>query len=91
MYSTCSLEPEENEQVVEASLAENADARQHSLAPSIDALLSRGVLTADGADRLRNCVTTEGVLRLLPGALQTDGFFVALDREARVVGRRKGD
>ena len=78
VYSTCSLEPEENEQVVAATLAENADARQHSLMPSIDALLSRGVLTADGADRLRNCVTTEGALRLLPGALQTDGFFVAL-------------
>ncbi len=78
VYSTCSLEPEENEQVVTAILAEEANARQLSLALSIGALLRRGVLTPTGADRLRGCITPEGALRLLPGAVETDGFFVAL-------------
>jgi 16S rRNA (cytosine967-C5)-methyltransferase len=78
VYSTCSLEPEENEQVVSAALAQSANARQLSLSPHIGALFSKGVLIAAGADRLRDCVTPEGSLRLLPGAIETDGFFVAL-------------
>lgn len=78
VYSTCSMEPEENEQVISAALAENAHARQLPLAPRVSALLGNGVLTAAGADLLRSCVTPEGALRLLPGAIETDGFFVAL-------------
>jgi 16S rRNA (cytosine967-C5)-methyltransferase len=78
VYSTCSLEPEENEQVVEAILAENPSHRQVSLARRIDELRRRGVLTDQGAERLRKCLTPEGALRLLPGAAFTDGFFVAL-------------
>ncbi len=78
VYSTCSLEPEENEQVVATILAEAANVRPLSLAPSIDALLRKGILTEAGADRLRGCVTPEGALRLLPGAIGADGFFVAL-------------
>jgi 16S rRNA (cytosine967-C5)-methyltransferase len=78
VYSTCSLEREENEQIVAQILAENKDARQVSLAGRIDDLLQRGVLTELGAEQVRNCLTAEGALRLLPGALQTDGFFVAL-------------
>jgi 16S rRNA (cytosine967-C5)-methyltransferase len=78
VYSTCSLEPEENEQVAAAVLAENQDARQVSLDSRIRALAEAGILTASGADRLRNCLTPDGALRLLPGALPTDGFYVAL-------------
>lgn len=78
VYSTCSLEPEENEQVVAAVLAENPTARQVSLEPRIAALVNAGVLTASGVARLRDCLTPEGALLLLPGALPTDGFFVAL-------------
>ena len=44
VYSTCSLEPEENEQVVSAVLAEFQNARQISLASSIDTLAKAGVL-----------------------------------------------
>jgi 16S rRNA (cytosine967-C5)-methyltransferase len=77
-YSTCSLEPEENEQVVAAVLAENHNARQLSLAPGIKSLLRRGILTPSGAERVEQCLTPEGALQLLPGALPTDGFFVAL-------------
>jgi 16S rRNA (cytosine967-C5)-methyltransferase len=78
LYSTCSLEPEENEQVVAAALAEIPDARQVSLESRIDALLGQAIFTLAGADRLKASLTPEGALRLLPGALPTDGFFVCL-------------
>ncbi len=78
VYSTCSLEPEENEQVVAAVLAENANARLISLESRIEELLDEGVLTSTGATRLRACLTSEGALRLLPGVFHTDGFFIAL-------------
>ncbi len=78
VYSTCSLEPEENEQVVAAILAENPNVRQVSLSRTFEDLLRRGILTEAGAKRLRACLTPDGALRLLPGAAQTDGFFVAL-------------
>ncbi len=78
VYSTCSLEPEENEQVVAAVLAENPAARQISVTMSIDALQRKDVLTQTGTERLQSLVTTEGALRLLPGDLATDGFYAAV-------------
>jgi 16S rRNA (cytosine967-C5)-methyltransferase len=78
VYSTCSLEPEENEQVISAVLAATPNARMVSLESRIEALLGAGILTIKGAERLRACLTPEGTLRLLPGALHTDGFFIAL-------------
>jgi 16S rRNA (cytosine967-C5)-methyltransferase len=77
LYSTCSLEPEENEQVVAAVLAADKNARLVSLETRIDSLLSAGILTENGAERLRTHLTPEGALHLLPGALSTDGFFIA--------------
>jgi 16S rRNA (cytosine967-C5)-methyltransferase len=78
VYSTCSLEPEENEQVVAATLAEMRDARQLSLARQIDSMRERGILAGSGALQLEQYLAPEGSLRLLPGGLRTDGFFVAL-------------
>jgi 16S rRNA (cytosine967-C5)-methyltransferase len=78
VYSTCSLEPEENEPMVAAVLAGNRNARQISLAVGIEALEEDGILRGEGAERLRKCLTPEGALRMLPGAVPTDGFFVAL-------------
>ena len=78
VYSTCSLEPEENEEVVAAVLAANPNARQVSLAPRIEALVRNGVLTPAGAEQLRACLTPQGALRLLPGIAPADGFFIAL-------------
>ncbi len=77
-YSTCSLEPEENEQVVAAVVAESACVRRAPMEKCIQALECGGVLTAAGAELLRGCVTPCGALRLLPGAFSTDGFFVTL-------------
>ena len=77
IYSTCSLEPEENEQVVSAVLGENLQARIVSLSERVEELRSAQILTQTGADSLMNALTPEGYLRLLPGALPTDGFFIA--------------
>jgi 16S rRNA (cytosine967-C5)-methyltransferase len=78
VYSTCSLEPEENEQVVAAVLAETPNARLLSLESGIESLRSEGILTPTAAEHLQNCLTPQGALRLFPGALHTDGFFIAL-------------
>jgi 16S rRNA (cytosine967-C5)-methyltransferase len=81
IYSTCSLEPEENDEVVRAVLAERAEAKAVPLAGRIEELRGEGILTSEGALQLDACITPEGWLRLLPGALGTDGFFVArMDR-----------
>ncbi len=78
VYSTCSLEPEENEQVVAAALATTPNARPLSLETQIEALLARGIFTPTGAERLRGSITPEGHLRLLPGVFHTDGFFISI-------------
>jgi 16S rRNA (cytosine967-C5)-methyltransferase len=78
VYSTCSLEPEENEHVVAAALAANPNARQISLHDSIEFLPGESILVPGAAARLQGSITPEGALRLLPGAFHTDGFFIAL-------------
>ena len=77
VYSTCSLEPEENQQVVAAVLAESPAARLVPLDFRIQAMRSEGILTASGAQALSCSFTPQGCLRLMPGALCTDGFFIA--------------
>jgi 16S rRNA (cytosine967-C5)-methyltransferase len=78
LYSTCSMEPEENEQVIEAVLANDSAAKLVSLKSRIEELRSEGILTQTGSEHLFPCITAEGTLRLLPGLFQTDGFFAAL-------------
>jgi 16S rRNA (cytosine967-C5)-methyltransferase len=78
VYSTCSLEPEENERVVEAVLGSLAVAAVAlvSVDGVIEELRQRGLLNAR-AD-LTDCVR-EGFLRTLPGAgFQGDGFFAVV-------------
>jgi 16S rRNA (cytosine967-C5)-methyltransferase len=82
VYSTCSLEPEENEEVVAAVLHENANARPLPIRARIEALRDERLLSISGADNLLRAITTEGNLRLLPGIFESDGFFVALLQKA---------
>ena len=83
IYSTCSLEPEENQEIVTAVLSESHDLRLISLQSRIEELRDEGILTHSGADRLRGCVMPDGSLSLLPGDFHTDGFFVArIEKEA---------
>jgi 16S rRNA (cytosine967-C5)-methyltransferase len=78
VYSTCSLEPEENEQVVSAVLTATPGAHPLSLGGRIDELLAEGIFTPESAERLQRSLTPEGALRLLPGVFQTDGFFICM-------------
>ncbi len=78
VYSTCSLEPEENEQVVQAALA---DARGIVLLPMrqrLEELRVSGILRDGSADRLMSRGLSGDFLRLLPGDFGTDGFFAAI-------------
>jgi 16S rRNA (cytosine967-C5)-methyltransferase len=77
VYSTCSLEPEENEAVIAAVLDQNANVRRVSFASRFDALLNEGAVNAGAAERLHRCITRDGDVRLLPGDFNTDGFFIS--------------
>lgn len=78
LYSTCSLEPEENEKVIEAVLSEFDGARVVSLHARIEELRTEGILNPAGVEGLRSLVSGAGTLRLVPGVFHTDGFFAAL-------------
>jgi 16S rRNA (cytosine967-C5)-methyltransferase len=78
IYSTCSLEPEENEQVIEEVLSENIHWRRASLVERILELKGDGRLTEAGSEFLLNSIGPDGALHLLPGRFPVDGYFVAL-------------
>jgi len=81
IYSTCSLEPEENQQVVAEVLSESPNWRQSSVAGPLSELRDEGIL-GPGADALTAQIAPDGSLTILPGSLgsevQTDGFFIAI-------------
>jgi 16S rRNA (cytosine967-C5)-methyltransferase len=77
VYSTCSLESEENEQVVEATLRDIPEFRLVPVEEILDVLTAQGLVTVEGRDRLR--ISTEGpYLRTIPGVHPCDGFFAAV-------------
>ncbi len=77
IYSTCSLEPEENQHVVHQFLRSAPDAELLDAGERLQAMAQDGGLTAAGAELLRGAVR-EGYLQTLPGVLPCDGFFVAI-------------
>lgn len=82
VYSTCSLEPEENEQVIKSAVQEARVVQIVPVEGILDALAARGVLTAEGRERLRSA--TEGpYLRTIPGVHPCDGFFAAVLERSR--------
>ena len=76
VYSTCSLEAEENESVVSEALAAQKNCQLLSLKEAMRALETQGVLHAGSADRIR--WAADDFLRILPGVDPCDGFFLAL-------------
>lgn len=78
VYSTCSLESEENEQVVAGVLASAGNARPIRLQQPIDDLAEHGIVHPGITARLHHAITPEGALRLIPGTFQSDGFFIAM-------------
>ncbi|QNI32123.1 methyltransferase domain-containing protein [Alloacidobacterium dinghuense] len=78
LYSTCSLEPEENDLVVRECLNRRDDFEMIRLDQEIERIAGAGVLHAEGADTLRATTLVNGCLRTLPGVHACDGFFAAL-------------
>lgn len=74
IYSTCSLEKEENEDVIEKALEANSAFRLLNIRPELDRLKSEGVLTWPDLASL----TRGPFLRTLPGIHPCDGFFAAI-------------
>jgi 16S rRNA (cytosine967-C5)-methyltransferase len=78
IYSTCSLEPEENAMVVQAVLASEPSARLVDAGERVDAMQAEGSLHSHGAQLLRETALREDYLQTLPGVLPCDGFFAAI-------------
>jgi len=78
LYSTCSLELEENEAVVAEALDSCPDFALHPLNDDVTRLAVEGIVTKDGADRLNASVLKDGFLRTIPGVDDCDGFFAVL-------------
>jgi 16S rRNA (cytosine967-C5)-methyltransferase len=78
IYSTCSLEKEENEDVVEQALAENKSFRLLDARIELDRLKSAGELVWQDPATL----TRGPYLRTIPGIHPCDGFFAAVLEKA---------
>jgi 16S rRNA (cytosine967-C5)-methyltransferase len=77
LYSTCSLEPEENEAVI-AECGEGSGIEIVPFDDDVGRLEREGAVDARGASRLRESALRDGFLRTLPAMHGCDGFFAAL-------------
>jgi 16S rRNA (cytosine967-C5)-methyltransferase len=78
LYSTCSLEPEENEAVVSECCEQMRGFDVVPLDEDVAQLEREAAIHAEGAARLRQSALRGGFLRTLPGAHGCDGFYAAL-------------
>ena len=75
LYSTCSLEREEDESVVEEVLAADSSLRLLDMKSELERLHARNELATDFSS---DSVVKGPHLRTIPGIQPTDGFFVAM-------------
>ena len=78
LYSTCSLEPEENEEVIAECAKQSRTFKVVPLEEDLTRLEQEGIVHAAGAEQLRSSVFRAGALRTLPGIHPCDGFYAAL-------------
>jgi 16S rRNA (cytosine967-C5)-methyltransferase len=74
IYSTCSLEPEENSAVIDEVLATNSSFRVLDCRPELQRLSGDGELAIEDIDSL----VSGSYLRTIPGIHPCDGFFAAI-------------
>jgi 16S rRNA (cytosine967-C5)-methyltransferase len=77
VYSTCSLEQQENEQVVDA-VASEAGLHRLPIEPLLANLTTAGILPHDITATLAASAINANALRTLPGVHPCDGFFAAV-------------
>jgi 16S rRNA (cytosine967-C5)-methyltransferase len=80
VYATCSLEPEENEAVIEAALkAAGAEPASFSRVPfDLAALVEANIVRPEAEPHLRETAFPNNTLRTIPGVHPCDGFFAAM-------------
>ena len=82
IYSTCSLELEENGAVVAEVLAREPKWRQIPVSEVLLELQNAGRLAPSAFELLKSAQAADGSLTILPGSfgseIQTDGFFIAI-------------
>ena len=74
VYSTCSLEPEENEDVVENALSVESSFRIFDCRVELEQLRAEGELVWSDLESL----ISGRFVRTIPGVHPCDGFFVAM-------------
>ena len=75
VYSTCSLEYEENEAVVEAAIASSKEFRVGDLRSELEDLRREGEFSTD---LVLPSLLSGPYLRTIPGMHPCDGFFAAV-------------
>lgn len=78
LYSTCSLEREENESVIGECLQRASGYRLVPLEDQLAKIVARGGCTQESAAVLRVSGFRNGFLRTVPGIHPCDGFFAAM-------------
>jgi 16S rRNA (cytosine967-C5)-methyltransferase len=74
VYSTCSLEPEEGEEVITEFLSKHPEFRLLSMRDRLQQLAMRGAIRTEAV----NGLARGDLLRTIPGIHKCDGFFAAI-------------